>query len=245
MALELETIIQVGAIRVANLDNLKVELEIALKEFKSMPLVKENISNLKDARARLKKASEGFNKRRIELGKAYAKPFEVFKVDVDGIIEMIQDVIGPIDDELKRFENDDKEEKQFLIKEMFNKHFKDSLVPFEKYWDERYLNYTFSLLQVEQDLYKKFNEWHNNLVIIDKLDLSMQDKVDLKSHYLMTLNLNDSIDYINKRNAVIQQLQSDKPSESEIVFQVIGSKEELLKLSQFLKDHKYNYKRLK
>jgi hypothetical protein len=87
--------------------------------------------------------------------------------------------------------------------------------------------------------------WHNNLVIIDKLELSYQDKQDLKVHYLMTLNLEESMKFINDRNAILHKINDDKNAEGEVVFQVIGSYEELNKLSQFLKQNKYNYKRLK
>jgi hypothetical protein len=245
MALELETTMQVGLVKVANLQELKSDLSLALEEFKKMPITKANFGNLKDARARLNRASDSFNKRRIELGKIYSAPFDNFKKEVNEIVGMIDDVVKPIDEEIKKMEEEDKAKKREEIMEMFKQHFQDSKVPFDKYWDDRYLNYSYLMDDIKKDLYAKFNLWHNNLVIIDKLELSYQDKQDLKVHYLMTLNLEESMKFINDRNAILHKINDDKNAEGEVVFQVIGSYEELNKLSQFLKQNKYNYKRLK
>jgi GTP1/Obg family GTP-binding protein len=245
MALELETIIQVGEVRVANLETLKQELKEALIEFQQMPITRENLTELKSARARLNKASESFNKRRVELGKLFNKPFDTFRQEVNSIISMIEEVSSPINNQIKEMEEVDKLSKEVKITEMFHQRFRDSKIPFEKYWDERYLNYTYSLEEVEKDIHRKFNEWHNMLVVIDKMDLTYEDKLELKAHYIQTLDIESSLRYISERNELLNSLQEDNSDEGEVVFKVIGSYEELKLLSDFLKKHKYNYKRLK
>jgi hypothetical protein len=67
MALELQTTFTVGVVRVANLEVLKKELEKELEHFRQLPITRDNISELRNARARLNKASEAFIKRRLEL----------------------------------------------------------------------------------------------------------------------------------------------------------------------------------
>lgn len=245
MALELDTIISVGEVRVANINELKEELKLALEEFKSMPISRENIHNLKSARARLNKASDSFNKRRIELGKVFSKPFETFKSEVNSIISMIEEVSKPIDDEIKKIESIEDDEKRVKIYDIFLDGYRDSKVPYERYWDDKYLNKSMTLDQIRMDIQNKFNEWHNTLVLIDRMDMPHDDKLELKANYLITLDINKSLEYIQERAELLNRLNKDKRDEGEVVFQVIGSYEELKKLSNFLKENKYNYKRLK
>lgn len=250
MALELQTKFEVGTIRVANLDTLKQELEHELQEFKQLPITKQNMPVLRQARARLNKAAEAFNKRRIELAKAYNEPFLAFKQDVDGIIGQINSVLEPLDFEIKNFEDEDRKEKRQKIVDYYTYKYVDPIVPFDRIFEEKWLNYGMSLENIYRDIVAKISEIEKNLAMIetmssDKPEIAKQ----LKTEYLLTLDLQAAYDNVNKRKEVASKLDTHTSSnaptgELNVTFKVYGSKEKLMTLSKFLKENGYVYERL-
>ena len=249
MALELQTTFTVGVVRVANLEVLKKELEKELEHFRQLPITRENISELRNARARLNKASEAFNKRRLELQRSYNEPFLVFKQEVDGIMNQIQNVLTPLDNEIKAFEDKDKFDKKEKIAKYYTDKYRFPIVPFDKIFDEKWFNYGVSMERVQSEIIEKITAIENNLKLIDNI---VNDKPDygkeLKTEYLLSLDLNVALSEVNKRREIASKLDtSDKNATTDdlsVIFKVMGSKEMLMKLSKFLKENDYKYERL-
>lgn len=249
MALELQTVFQVGTIRVANIEELKKSLEKELEHFKQLPISKENMGELKAARARLNKASEAFNKRRIELSKAYNEPFQVFKEQVDSIIEQIGGVLTPLDKEIKIIEEKDREEKRAKIVLYFETKYKGFVIHVSKFFDDRWLNYGFTLEEAYKAIDDKVLSIKSDLQLIE---FSQADKPELikriKVEYLLTLDLKSAFENVKNRDKVESTVDSTTENvgtdDVTIVFKVNGSKESLTKLSKFLKENGYKYERL-
>jgi hypothetical protein len=249
MALELQTTFQVGVVRVANIDVLKKELEKELEHFRQLPISRDNISELRNARARLNKASEAFNKRRLELQRSYNEPFVVFKQDVDGIIQQIQDVLTPLDNEIKSFEEKDKIDKKERIVKYYTDKYRFPIVPLDRIFDEKWLNYGVSMEKIQTEIIEKITQIETSLILMDKMGETRPDFAkELKTEYLLSLDFNVALAEVNKRREIASKLDlSDKNATTDditVIFKVMGSKEMLMKLSKFLKENDYKYERL-
>lgn len=248
MPLELQTTFQVGTIRVANLDTLKKELEQELEHFKQLPITRDNMGEMRNARARLNKASEAFNKRRLELQRSYNEPFLVFKQEIDGIIQQIDSVIKPLDAEIKNFEDQDKLAKKEKIVKYYTDKYKDPIVPLDRIFDEKWLNYGVSLERVQTEILEKIYEIEQTLITIDTMNADKPEFAkEFKTQYLLSLDLNVALQEVNKRMQIASKFTSDNNAttgELQVTFKVMGSKEELMKLSKFLKENHYKYERL-
>lgn len=249
MSLELQTTFQVGTIRVANLDLLKAELEKELQYFKQIVVSKENMSELRNARARLNKASEAFNKRRLELSRAYNEPFLAFKSDVDGIIEQIGTVLKPIDEHIKNFESDDRIKREQEIRNYYTSKYSNPIVPLERIFDEKWLNYGMTIEKVVRAILEKVTEIENNLALIDQMTADKPTlRNQVKTEYLLTLDLKTAFDEVNKRNEIAGKIDTHNANavagDLTITFKVSGSKEKLMLLSKFLKENGYAYERM-
>jgi hypothetical protein len=249
MALELQTTFTVGVVRVANLEVLKKELEKELEHFRQLPITRDNISELRNARARLNKASEAFNKRRLELQRSYNEPFLVFKQEVDGIMNQIQNVLIPLDNEIKAFEDKDKFDKKEKIVKYYTDKYRFPIVPLDKIFDEKWLNYGVSMERIQTEIIEKITQIETSLTLMDRMGETRPDFAkELKTEYLLSLDFNVALAEVNKRREIASKLDlSDKNATTDdinVIFKVMGSKEMLMKLSKFLKENDYKYERL-
>jgi hypothetical protein len=249
MALELQTTFTVGVVRVANLEVLKKELEKELEHFRQLPITRDNISELRNARARLNKASEAFNKRRLELQRSYNEPFLVFKQEVDGIMNQIQNVLTPLDNEIKAFEDKDKFDKKEKIVKYYTDKYRFPIVPLDKIFDEKWLNYGVSMERIQTEIIEKITQIETSLTLMDRMGETRPDFAkELKTEYLLSLDFNVALAEVNKRREIASKLDlSDKNATTDdinVIFKVMGSKEMLMKLSKFLKENDYKYERL-
>jgi hypothetical protein len=249
MALELQTTFTVGVVRVANLEVLKKELEKELEHFRQLPITRDNISELRNARARLNKASEAFNKRRLELQRSYNEPFLVFKQEVDGIMNQIQNVLTPLDNEIKAFEDKDKFDKKEKIVKYYTDKYRFPIVPLDKIFDEKWLNYGVSMERIQTEIIERITQIETSLTLMDRMGETRPDFAkELKTEYLLSLDFNVALAEVNKRREIASKLDlSDKNATTDdinVIFKVMGSKEMLMKLSKFLKENGYKYERL-
>jgi hypothetical protein len=249
MALELQTTFTVGVVRVANLEVLKKELEKELEHFRQLPITRDNISELRNARARLNKASEAFNKRRLELQRSYNEPFLVFKQEVDGIMNQIQNVLTPLDNEIKAFEDKDKFDKKEKIVKYYTDKYRFPIVPLDKIFDEKWLNYGVSMERIQTEIIERITQIETSLTLMDRMGETRPDFAkELKTEYLLSLDFNVALAEVNKRREIASKLDlSDKNATTDdinVIFKVMGSKEMLMKLSKFLKENDYKYERL-
>jgi hypothetical protein len=245
----LQTTFTVGVVRVANLEVLKKELEKELEHFRQLPITRDNISELRNARARLNKASEAFNKRRLELQRSYNEPFLVFKQEVDGIMNQIQNVLTPLDNEIKSFEDKDKFDKKEKIVKYYTDKYRFPIVPLDKIFDEKWLNYGVSMERIQTEIIERITQIETSLTLMDRMGETRPDFAkELKTEYLLSLDFNVALAEVNKRREIASKLDlSDKNATTDdinVIFKVMGSKEMLMKLSKFLKENDYKYERL-
>lgn len=168
---------------------IKEEIKNKLEDYKAENYDITTIDKAKEDKAMLNRTAKKLNDERIKLEKEFMKPFDEFKVVVKEITDMIKDSSSKIDEIVKEVENKDKEEKKKAILVIFESEVKElkDILKFEKVFDERYLNKTFKIEDVEKDLISKLNQIRNDLITISELHSKYE--IELKNDYLNNFDL--------------------------------------------------------
>ena len=162
----------------------------------------------------LNRTAKKLNDERIRLEKEFMKPFDEFKMVIKEITEMIKDSSSKIDEIVKEVENKDKEDKKKAILVIFESEVKElkNVLKFEKVFDERYLNKTFKIEDVEKDLTCKLDQIRNDLITISELHSKYE--IELKNDYLNNFDLGMVIrknsELISKEEALKNQVEETK-----------------------------------
>lgn len=169
-----------------NYDQLKKQLDRSLKIYDTFEVTDENIPVSKSERANLNKLVKIIEDKRKDLKKEFLKPYELVENQCKELTSMINGVVNKIDTGIKSFENKAKEEKYDQIKKYFDS-FNWDYVPFEKLYDDRYLNAGVKTNEWQKSISDKIMAVNQDLALVNNFDV--EDKELLKAFYLDTLNL--------------------------------------------------------
>ncbi len=202
---------------------IKEEIKNKLEDYKAENYDINSIDKAKEDKAMLNRTAKKLNDERIILEKEFMKPFDEFKTVIKDITEMIKDSSSKIDEIVKEVENKDKEEKKRAILVIFESEVKElkGVLKFEKVFDERYLNKTFKIEDVEKDLISKLDQIRNDLITISELHSKYE--IELKNDYLNNFDLGM---VIRKNSELISKEEALKNQEEETKKVIEEQKEE-------------------
>ena len=139
------------------------------KEYKSIVYTEDTIENAKTDRATLNKVTKAINDEKIRLKKEVLKPFEDFEKKCKELQGIMSEATNSIDSQIKSFEEKEQNKKREQIKEIFNTHigdFKD-LISFETIFNSRWLNKTYSIKNIEEEIKHIVVKTNNDFEVID------------------------------------------------------------------------------
>lgn len=201
---------------------IKEEVENKLENYKAENYDINSINKAKDDKAMLNRTAKKLNDERLRLEKEFMKPFDKFKTVVKEITDMITESSGKIDAIVKEVENKDKEDKKKAILVIFESEVKElkDVLKFEKVFDERYLNKTFKIEDVEKDLISKLDKIRNDLLTISELHSKYE--IELKNDYLNNFDLGMAI----RKNSELTQREEALKNQEEETKKVIEEQKE-------------------
>lgn len=216
---------------------IKEKVKELLPNYDSKNYSSENIDKAKEDKALLNKTSKVLNDKRIELEREFMKPFESFKEIIKETTDLIKTASAQIDVIVKDVENKEKEEKKNEIIEIFNEKIKElsTLIPFENIFDEKWLNKTAKMKDIENSLEIKLEQIRTDLITISELHskYEIELKNDYLKHFDLGLIIRKNSELMQKEEALkVQTEESKKVIEDEknekmqeMAEQVIASKE--------------------
>ncbi len=255
-----------------NFDELKQQLTERLKFYNSLTYGEDEIRTAKNDRATLNKFKEAIENRRKEIKKAHMKPYEDFEKKIKEIVAMTDEPIKLIDDQVKAFEEKVKLEKRMQIESYYARVIGDleSLLPLDKLWNDRWLNATFSMKAVEEEMDGTIARVKNDLEVIS--GLKSEFEFQIKDAYLRKLDLSAALqeksrleefkakqEAYEKTKAVIPEpailkdivepeppYQPEKKQEEilQVDFRIWATGEQLQDLKGFLRDNNIKYGRV-
>lgn len=185
----------------------------------------ENIDQAKEDKALLNKMSKALNDERIAIEKEFMTPFANFKETITETCNLIKEASSKIDEIVKSKEQEEKDLKYKQVQEIFENNvgsLKD-LINLDRIFDERYLNKTYKLEDIEKEITEKLTNIRNGLNTVESLNTKFE--VEIKNFYLTTLDINLAI----QRNKELVE-QEEKLVEQTKLSEIDTKKEQEKKL---------------
>lgn len=168
----------------------------------------DNIDQAKKDKAALNKAAKALNAKRLEIEKEFMKPFGEFKEVITETVKLIGDCFGKIDAVVKLNEQQYKDKKKATIRTYFD-GMNVNLVDFNKVFKSEWLNKSVSYRSVCSDIDAYFAKVENELSTLKGFG---EDFDVLRTYYMDTLNINNTIQYANRLK---EQRERAKAAEEE------------------------------
>lgn len=208
-----------------NFEDLKSEIQAKAHEYEVSVYTEDNIKAAKADRASLNKLKKALNDERIRREKAYMKPFNEFKAQVNELIGLIDKPILAIDTQIKGYEDSKKDEKRQEILEMWDKKDKPDFLGFDRIYNPKWLNSTVSMKKIEEDMDLLIATVNSNL---DTLDSLPEFGFEAKEVYKTTLDLQRAIAE-GQRLAEIQKRKEEAERQQAELKKALKDEEERIK----------------
>jgi hypothetical protein len=179
-----------------NYDELKAELSQKLEDYKGLVYTEEQIKEAKADRAKLNALATAIDSKRKEIKKQCLQPYEQFEAQIKDLLALIKEPVSLIDTQIKDFEEEKKKKKLEEVKGLFEKLKTEAgeeleFISFEQVFEDKFLNASTSLKQVETVINNIFNSVKCNLKTIAELKDYTFEATEV---YKETLNLNTALE---------------------------------------------------
>lgn len=154
----------------------------------------DNIDQAKKDKVALNKAAKVLNAKRLEIEKEFMKPFGEFKEVITETVKLIGDCSAKIDVVVKQNEQQYKDKKLADIRTYFD-GLNANLVDFNKVYRPEWLNKSASMKSVCVYIDAIFSKVENELSTLQGFG---EDFDVLRTYYMDTLNINNTIQYANR-----------------------------------------------
>lgn len=173
-----------------NYEELKNQLTSMAAEYKGLVFTESQLPEAKKDRAALNRMKKALNEARIQTQREYMAPFDEFKGRVDDLIRLVDEPVKEIDAQIKGFEEAAKEEKKEEIRKLFMETGFQNFVTPEMIWNEKWLNKSYSLMQIGEELTQWLNKIGKEVYTIHSLEGFSFEAMEV---YKETLDLNRAI----------------------------------------------------
>lgn len=188
-----------------NFDSLNAALDSRMASYKTLVYTDEQIGEAKKDRANLNKLKKVINDRRLELKKEFCEPYDVFAAQVKQLTAKIDEASGSIDEQVKAFEQKEKDDKKARIFEWWEANgAKAYKIEAEKVFDEKFLNKSVSDSQWMKTLSDRAEEIDRDLTTISHFSDTEQLNFCV-SKYLQTLDLSATLSAWEAKKAADQR----------------------------------------
>lgn len=191
-----------------NIEELEKFIDERLKDYD--PKNFEGDADLaKKKRAELNSAKQKLSRSRIDLVRELMKPYEDFENRCKALEKKVDTASGYLDEIVKIKEQEEKDAKRNTIELLWKtKNF--DLFPLEKIFNPKWLNKTFKESDIIAEMDAVIEKTYKDLKTIE----SFSDIADvLKAHYLMCLDIGDTLDYgeeLKKQNEIAQKEKAER-----------------------------------
>lgn len=191
-------------------------IEEITKNYTNLVYSEEQMKDAKADRAKLNSMKKAISDRRILVKKEVMKPYEQFEEEVKEVTALIDKPIQMIDNQIKEYEEQVKAEKKEKIKSAYDENIGDlgEDLPFERVFDSRYLNTTFTLSKALAEVKEKIEKFRTDLETID--GLSSKHKLNVRDIYVQTLDLSKAMAEDRRLNELEERLEAEAAKREEM-----------------------------
>lgn len=189
-----------------NFEEIKLEISEKLKKFENLVYTDDQVKDAKSDRASLNKLKKALQDEKTRRKKEYLKPFEDFENKINEIIKLIDAPVSLIDKQVKEFEEKKKADKRVEIGSYWETTEHPDWITLARIFDERWLNATYSMRQIKDDINGWINRINSELETLQQLDSFSFEAIET---YKRSLDMNQAIAE-GKRLADIQKRKEEE-----------------------------------
>ena len=206
-------------------DNMAEIKEYALemrRYYENLVFNEEQVKEAKDERANVNKVYKKVADYRKSTVDKFNKPLEEFVKTAKETESILKEASNCIDVQVKKYEEEEKQKKKDECEELFNNLVGDlsELITFEKVFDNRWLNKTTKMTEVEQDIKNIIEKVNTGLQAIKELNSEFE--TELINTFLQDYDLSKSV----MKNTQLK-VQKEKLAKTEVAKE--ETKEEMIK----------------
>lgn len=169
-----------GTSTVTNNINEVKEYALQMKEYyENLVFTDEQIKEAKDERASINKIVKKVADYRKDIVGEFNKPLEEFVITAKETESILKEASNCIDTQVKKYEEEEKENKKAECENLFNEMIGDlsELVSFEKVFNNRWLNKTTKMSEVESDIKTVIEKVNSGLKAIKELNSEFETEL--------------------------------------------------------------------
>lgn len=179
-----------------NYEELKSEIAKAMQDYQNLVVTADSEKDCKETRAKLNKLRTAIETARKDMKKKINEPLKIFEEQVKEVEEPIDTAIGNLDKQLQELVEARKEQKRKDIEVIWNGIAKKpKYLTLERVWNEKWVNATYQMKQVTQDINDILKKDHENTETLAKLPKYAYEAMQ---YYAQTLDIARAIDLANE-----------------------------------------------
>lgn len=186
-----------------NFEEVKAWLGENLAAYRNMVVTEDGIAAAKSDKAKIRKISSAISEQRIAVKKRYLEPYNAFEANMKELSGMCDEASKNIDDQLKKFEEQRKAQKQNDLLAFYQTQNAPAWLTFERIENPRWMNVTFSMDDAQKEITEKVNAVNADVESISGFDAEFADEMLLE--YRKTLNVSGAIQRGNELRRMKQE----------------------------------------
>lgn len=217
-----------------NFEEIKSELAGKLQVYQNMVVTESGIKEAKADRANLNKFKAALADSRKAVKAQWNQPLCDFEGKMKELERMVDEPIGAIDRQVKAYDEAKKQNKRQQIERFFEGAVGDleEVLPLSKIWNDRWLNATYPMKDIEKEIVEHIRKTHSDIGIIVAMQLPCCDQ--MLSTYLETLDMSRAMEekhkYEQAQKAKAQAKQAEpapsSPAEQPVAEAVVNTPQE-------------------
>lgn len=173
-----------------NFEELKAEITAKASLYKNMVYTDDSIKEAKEDRAKLNKFITALEDKRKEVKKQCLQPYEAFEAQMKELVAIVNEPVKLIDEQVKGYENKQKEEKLEQIKEYWEATEHPEWLQCKQIFDPKWLNASFSIKKVQEAISERLAQIAADVKTLESLPEFSFEALEV---YKTTLDLNKAI----------------------------------------------------
>lgn len=165
----------------SNFDETRKWLESALAPYTAMVVSEDAIADAKKKRAEINKVKSALDEKRKSVKRQWVQPYLTWEKQVNELIALCDDASKNIDDQVKSFENDAKEQKKAELEKFFNENATaadvDFYINFEMCFNPKWLNSTVKIETAKEEIDKYIEDTIDDLKTIADLESDFNEEL--------------------------------------------------------------------
>ena len=213
-----------------NFEEIKSELAGKLQVYQNMVVTESGIKEAKADRANLNKFKAALADSRKAVKAQWNQPLSDFEGKMKELERMVDEPIGAIDRQVKAYDEAKKQDKRQQIERFFEGAVGDleEVLPLSKIWNDRWLNATYPMKDIEKEIVECIRKTHSDIGIIVAMQLPCCDQ--MLSTYLETLDMSRAMEekhkYEQAQKAKAQAKQAEPAPDSPAAQQTVSVEKE-------------------